>query len=64
MLNLDPRKRITTVNALTHPYVLAYQDSEDEPIFDKRLDWSLLDSELSADKWKTMMYVSPGCVTQ
>ncbi|CAG8084282.1 unnamed protein product [Penicillium nalgiovense] len=31
MLNLDPQKRIVAADALTHPYVLAYQDSEDEP---------------------------------
>lgn len=58
MLDLDPEKRISSTDALKHEYVSAYQDSEDEPVFEKQLDWSLLDSELSADEWKTNMYVS------
>ncbi|KAJ5924296.1 hypothetical protein N7466_008483 [Penicillium verhagenii] len=56
MLNLDPEKRITTQDALMHPYVSTYQDSADEPIFEKQLSWSLLESELTADEWKTNMY--------
>ncbi|KAJ5540320.1 hypothetical protein N7513_008652, partial [Penicillium frequentans] len=56
MLNLDPEKRITAADALMHPYLSTYQDSEDEPAFDKELSWSLLESELSADEWKTNMY--------
>lgn len=56
MLDLDPEKRISSTDALKHEYVSAYQDSEDEPVFEKELDWSLLDSELSADEWKTNMY--------
>lgn len=55
MLNLDPEKRITTADALTHPYLSPYHDPEDEPIFEKELSWSLLESELSADEWKTKM---------
>lgn len=55
MLNLDPEKRITAADALMHPYLSTYQDSEDEPAFDKELSWSLLESELSADEWKTNM---------
>lgn len=57
MLQIDPCKRITTEEALTHPYVLTYQDSDDEPVCKKQLDWSLLDSELSANEWKNSMYV-------
>ncbi|KAJ6093522.1 hypothetical protein N7486_008811 [Penicillium sp. IBT 16267x] len=56
MLNLDPEKRITAADALMHPYLSAYQDSEDEPVFEKELSWSLLESELTADEWKTNMY--------
>jgi serine/threonine protein kinase len=59
MLNIDPEKRITTTEALTHPYVSNYSDPDDEPVFEKTLDWSLLDSELSAEEWKTKMYASP-----
>jgi p38 MAP kinase len=57
MLNIDPHGRITTADAIKHPYVVTYQDSDDEPVCNSRLDWSLLDSELSADEWKSTMYV-------
>jgi p38 MAP kinase len=33
MLNLDPQKRIAAADAITHPYVLTYQDSEDPSLF-------------------------------
>ncbi|OQE07668.1 hypothetical protein PENVUL_c012G09001 [Penicillium vulpinum] len=56
MLNLDPQKRITATDALTHPYVSAYHDSTDEPECQKEIDWSLLDSEMTADEWKSKMY--------
>ena len=55
MLDFDPEKRITTTEALAHPYVSTYSDPEDEPVFDRQLDWSLLDSELSSEEWKTKM---------
>ena len=32
MLNLDPEVRITTEQALEHPYVATYADVEDEVI--------------------------------
>ncbi|KAJ5683718.1 uncharacterized protein N7477_000063 [Penicillium maclennaniae] len=57
MLNMDPEKRITTADALQHPYVSAYHDPEDEPVFEGQIDWSLLDSELSTDEWKSNMYM-------
>lgn len=57
MLNVDPHGRITTADAIKHPYVVTYQDSDDEPVCDSQLDWSLLDSKLSADEWKSTMYV-------
>lgn len=58
MLDLDPKQRIETSDAILHPYVSTYHDSEDEPIFDKKLDWSLLESEKSAEEWKNHMYGS------
>ncbi|KAJ5096874.1 hypothetical protein N7456_007595 [Penicillium angulare] len=56
MLDLDPEKRITTEAALAHPYVSTYYEPEDEPVFDKKIDWSLLESEKSVDEWKTHIY--------
>ena len=57
MLNVDPHERITTADAIKHPYVVTYQDSDDEPVCDSQLDWSFLDPKLSADEWKSTMYV-------
>ena len=59
MLDLDPEKRITTKEALRHPYVSTYHDSDDEPVIEKPLDWSHLDVERPADEWKTLMYFFP-----
>ncbi|KXG49381.1 uncharacterized protein PGRI_032510 [Penicillium griseofulvum] len=56
MLVIDPQKRITAADALIHPYVSTYQDSDDEPECEKQIDWSLLDSELTIDDWKCKMY--------
>jgi p38 MAP kinase len=57
MLVIDPQKRTTAADALIHPYVSTYQDSDDEPECEKQIDWSLLDSELTLDDWKCKMYV-------
>ncbi|KAJ5135545.1 uncharacterized protein N7515_004823 [Penicillium bovifimosum] len=56
MLDVDPGKRITAVDALTHPYLSSYHDPSDEPECEKRINWSLLDSEMTPDEWKTRMY--------
>lgn len=57
MLDIDPEKRTTAADALTHPHVSTYSDLNDEPECDKQIDWSLLDSEMTTDQWKTKMYV-------
>lgn len=56
MLDIDPQKRITAADALPHLYVSTYSDSNDEPECEKQIDWSLLDSEMTTDQWKTKMY--------
>lgn len=56
MLQLDPCKRITAADALSHPYVVTYQDPEDEPVASEEVvNWSHGDVELSQDEWKMMM---------
>jgi p38 MAP kinase len=55
MLDIDPEKRITAADALTHPYLSTYQDPSDEPECEKQIDWSLLESEMTPDEWKTRM---------
>lgn len=62
MLDLDPEKRITAAEALNHPYIAIYHDSNDEPDCEKQIDWSVFDSELSTEEWKTRMYVFSECV--
>jgi len=56
MLNLDPEERISVSDALKHSYLSTYHDSQDEPVFDGQLDWSLLEAEHTAEEWKTHMY--------
>lgn len=58
LLELDPEKRITAADALSHPFVTAYHDPEDEPVSDHQLDWSFLGSDLSRDSWKTLMWAN------
>lgn len=58
MLDIDPQKRVTAADALTHPYVSTYSDCNDEPECEKQIDWSLLGSEMTTDEWKSKMYVS------
>ncbi|KAJ6143746.1 hypothetical protein N7471_003199 [Penicillium samsonianum] len=56
MLDIDPQKRVTAADALTHPYVSTYSDCNDEPECEEQIDWSLLDSEMTTDEWKSKMY--------
>jgi p38 MAP kinase len=55
LLDLDPEKRITAADALSHSFVSTYHDPEDEPISEKRLDGSLMGSVISPASWKTLM---------
>lgn len=56
MLVFDPKKRITAAQALEHPYLAPYHDSEDEPVAEERFDWSFNDADLPVETWKIMMY--------
>ncbi|KAJ5940836.1 hypothetical protein N7516_001004 [Penicillium verrucosum] len=56
MLDIDPQKRITAADAIPHLYLSTYSDLNDEPECEKQIDWSLLDSEMTTDQWKTKMY--------
>lgn len=59
MLEMNPQKRITAADALTHPYVSTYSDPNDEPECEKQLNLSWLDSDMTTDGWKSKMYVFP-----
>ncbi|EKV06074.1 hypothetical protein PDIG_78520 [Penicillium digitatum PHI26] len=55
MLEMNPQKRITAADALTHPYVSTYSDPNDEPECEKQLNLSWLDSDMTTDGWKSKM---------
>ncbi|KAI8854575.1 kinase-like domain-containing protein [Chytridium lagenaria] len=40
LLTFDPAARINVEEALSHPYLEAYHDAEDEPVHDKKFDFS------------------------
>ena len=52
MLNLDPDHRITTIEALAHPYLAQYSDPEDEPTAEE-FDQSLEEKDLDIQSWKS-----------
>lgn len=56
MLVFDPKKRISAVDALSHPYMEPYHDPTDEPACETKFDWSFNDADLPVDKWRVMMY--------
>lgn len=56
MLIFDPKKRISAVDALEHPYMEPYHDPTDEPACEIKFDWSFNDADLPVDTWRVMMY--------
>jgi p38 MAP kinase len=56
MLVYAPKKRITAIEALAHPYLAPYHDPSDEPVAEEKFDWSFNDADLPVDTWKIMMY--------
>jgi p38 MAP kinase len=55
MLVFDPKKRITSTEALSHDYLAQYHDPTDEPVAEEKFDWSFNDADLPVDTWKIMM---------
>lgn len=54
MLDLDHTKRITAEQALEHPYLAAYHDSDDEPVHSHPFDFSF-ESVDSIDQMREMI---------
>jgi len=43
LLEIDPRKRITAAEAIVHPYLRAFHEPTDEPVFTGELDFQFKD---------------------
>jgi len=58
MLQFDPAKRITVVEALRHPYFGELHDENDEPVANCKLNEAVFDSslELTASSLRELMY--------
>ncbi|KAF9532060.1 CMGC/MAPK protein kinase [Crepidotus variabilis] len=59
-LTFDPKKRMTTDEALEHPYLSAYHDPEDEPtvqpLSPSYFEFDLHKDDLSKDQLKELLY--------
>ncbi|KAK6174816.1 hypothetical protein SNE40_013391 [Patella caerulea] len=55
MLKLDVKKRITTEEALAHPYLGQYADPSDEPTSEP-YDQSFEEMKLSVPEWRKLVY--------
>lgn len=56
MLQIDPEERITAEDCLKSQYLEPYHDPDDEPVATEKYDWALLEADLPADMWKTVIY--------
>jgi serine/threonine protein kinase len=56
MLDLNPTRRITVEEALTHPFLESMHDPEDEPSFEGEIDFSFEeDQNLNLEKVKRLI---------
>lgn len=56
MLQIDPDKRCSAHDSLEEEYLTPYHDPTDEPVAGEKFDWDLVEADLSADAWKTLIY--------
>jgi serine/threonine protein kinase len=56
-LVFDPHKPISASEALASPYLALYHDPTDEPVAQKKFDWTFNESNLSENAWKSKLYV-------
>ncbi len=56
LLELDPNKRISSENAIKHPFVVKYHDELDEPICEPFID-TIDTTKLKAKEWKRKFYI-------
>ncbi|KAK1398491.1 Mitogen-activated protein kinase [Heracleum sosnowskyi] len=56
MLTFDPSKRITVVEALSHPYLARLHDVDDEPICSKPFSFEFETAHLGEEQMKEIIY--------
>ncbi|KAJ5247184.1 mitogen-activated protein kinase HOG1 [Penicillium chermesinum] len=56
MLVYNPRVRLDTSAALSHPYLASYHDPNDEPVADRLLNPHLENQDGSGDWWRVQIY--------
>lgn len=54
-LEFNPERRITVEEALSHPYLKSLHDPQDEPAFDKQVDFSFEKSNASLNELKRII---------
>jgi p38 MAP kinase len=56
MLELDPSKRPSAAQALSHPYLSQYHDPSDEPTAEALFDDSFEDKDISVSEWRSLIW--------
>lgn len=56
LLCLDPHRRPSAAEALTHPYFKKYHVKEDEPVCEQNYDDSFEQLQLDAEGWRKLVY--------
>ena len=55
MLEFNPQKRITVEEALRHPYLAEFHDSDDEAVSEETADFQFENQEISFDDLKALL---------
>lgn len=56
MLQIDPERRCSAAESLQSQYLVPYHDPNDEPTMTEPFDWSVLEVDVPAGVWKTIIY--------
>eukprot|EP00128_Syssomonas_multiformis_P004999 Colp12_sorted_trinity150504_noHs@30720 len=56
MLIIDPHKRITTEDALAHPFLALYHSPDDEPVAAGEVDLGFEEQNYTAEQWRELVW--------